>query len=144
MRTSFAVADSYRTMRDGVFKEYQVTANNGFSYKTPDYEENIFKMRLKLRSQAYLAELSEKNDLKSFRGEKLDKKLLELKEFGQDIRRQNILHMMNSDDFFTSLPSQRLDVLETKINSVMEVEEQIKILLSCEDDPEMRADSYQY
>ena len=51
---------------------------------------------------------------------------------------------MNSDNFFTSLPSQRLDVFETKINSVMEVEEQIKILLSCEDDPEMRADFYQY
>ena len=51
---------------------------------------------------------------------------------------------MNSDDFFTSLPSQRLDVFETEINSLMEVEEQIKILLSCEDDPEMRADFYQY
>ena len=79
MKTSFAVADPYRAMRDAVFKEYQVTANNEYLYKTLDYEENIFKMRLKMRSQAYLTEPSNKNELKSFGGEKLDKKLFELK-----------------------------------------------------------------
>ena len=51
---------------------------------------------------------------------------------------------MNCNDFFTSLPSQKLDVFKTEVKSALETGEQIKILLSCEENPEIRATQYEH
>ena len=97
-----------------------------------------------MRSESYLSEPGHKSKLKSFSGEKLDSRLLNLQEFGQETKKQNILKIMNCDDFFTSLPSQKLDVFKTEVKSALETGEQIKILLSCEENPEIRATQYEH
>ena len=97
-----------------------------------------------MRSESYLSEPGHKSKLKSFSGEKLDSRLLNLQEFGQETKKQNILKIMNWDDFVTSLPSQKLDVFKTEVKSALETGEQIKILLSCEENPEIRATQYEH
>ena len=101
-------------------------------------------MRVKMRSSLYSSDPEMTSKLKSFSGEELDGKLLDITSFGIETKKQNILKKMNTNDFFTSLSSQKIDVFKTETKTNLKIDEQIRILLSCVNDPRMRADLYNY
>ena len=42
------------------------------------------------------------------------------------------------------MPSQKIDIFKTETKTNLKIDEQIRILLSCVNDPRMRADLYNY
>ena len=83
MKISFAVCDKYHQVRDSLFDDYQILSRDSYMYKIQDYEENIFKMRLKMRQSEYLSEPDEEKELRSMSGNEINEKVLGIKEFGE-------------------------------------------------------------
>ena len=144
MKTSFAVCDMYHQLRDSVFEDCQIQAKDSYSYKTQNYEENIFKMRLKMRQSEYLTEPEEEKELISIRGHDINDKLLDIRKIGEQVRKENILNILNHNDFFTKLPTQKFDIFSEESRRELDLGEQIQILISCEENSETRAALLEY
>ena len=144
MKISFAVCDKYHQVRDSLFDDYQILSRDSYTYKIQDYEENIFKMRLKMRQSEYLSEPEEEKELRSMSGNEINEKALGIKEFGEQVRKENILTILNHNDFFTKLPTQKFEIFSGESRRELDIEDQIQILISSEDNSEIRADLLEY
>ena len=144
MISDFSVADSYFEMRDNLFQEYDIKKAEG-EHRVPDYSYNVERMQVCMRKKGYLCYPELEDDLTSLSGELLDETLLNLKTFSRERRQENVLKVMQTNDFITSLNSRRINIIkdETTIPE-NDYEEQAKIMISSETNPEVQASLYEY
>ena len=81
--------------------------------------------------------------MKSISGESLDANMSNLKDFSERVKNQNILKVIRHNNFFTSFGAKKLNVFEIEAEEE-DLEEQAKILISSEEDPDLRANLYEY
>ena len=98
---NFSVADSYFEMRDNLFQEYDIKKAEG-EHRVPDYSYNVERMQVCMRKKGYLCHPELEDDLS---GVLLDENLLNLKTISREQRQENVLKVMQSNDFVVSLNS---------------------------------------
>ena len=75
----------------------------------------------------------------------MDEILLNLKEISRERRQENVLKVMQHNDFVVSLNSRRISILKDEMEiPENDYEEQAKILISSEENPEVQASLYRY
>ena len=142
--TSFAVIKSYQKLEMSVLKEYDLNTKSNNSSQIQDYDDNIFKMRMMMRSNNYLDSPEEESDPRALNGKHLSESIIGIKEVADRIKQENISRIIQNNDFFVSLNKKKLDVLEQESELEVDFEDQVKILISSEENPEFRSNLYDY
>lgn len=142
--TSFAVVESYNKLATSVFNDYGVKKESKNSHRINDYEDNISNMRLRMRSDEYLTSPMNVSDAKALDGSELCDDVLKIKEISDKVKKENILKIIKNNDFFVSLNSKKISVLDQEKNIDVDFEEQVRIMISTEENPEKRANLYNF
>ena len=98
-------------MRDNLFQEYDIKKAEG-EHRVPDYSYNVERMQVCMRKKGYLCHPELEDDLTSLSGKLLDENLLNLKTISREQRQENVLKVMQSNDFVISLNSRRIDIIK--------------------------------
>ena len=141
---NFSVADSYFEMRDSLLQEYEIKKPEG-EHRVPDYSFNVERMQICMRKKGYLCHPEINDDLLSLDGKQLDESLLNLTAVSRERKQQNVLKVMQSNDFLSSLNTKRVKILKdtTKVDKI-DYDEQAKILISSETNTDIRSSLYDY
>ena len=143
--TSFALVESYTKLKHSVFEDYgKKSSSSSSSYKTQDYSDNIENMRVLMRSKEYLKFPEEETNIYSLSGKKLNENLLRIKETSDKAKRENILKVIKYNDFKISFASNKYNIFEGKNDRGLKLEDQARILISSEENPEIRANLLEY
>ena len=114
-------------------------------HRVPDYSYNVERMQVCMRKKGYLCHPELEDNLTSLSGKLLDENLLNLKTISRERRQENVLKVMQSNDFVISLNSRRIDIIKDQ-STIPEndYDEQAKIMISSEINPEVQASLFQY
>ena len=142
---SFALVESYTKLKQSVFEDYgKNSRSSSSSYKTQDYSDNIENMRILMRSKEYLKFPEEEKKIYSLSGKKLNESLLRIKETSDEAKRENILKVIKYNDFKISYSSKKYNIFEGEKNRGLKLEDQARILISSEENSEIRANLLEY
>ena len=78
----------------------------------PDYSYNVERMQVCMRKKGYLCYPELEDNLTSLSGALLDETLLNLKTFSREQRQENVLKVMHTNAFITSLNSRRINIIK--------------------------------
>ena len=70
--------------------------------------------------------------------------IIGIKEVADRIKQENISRIIQNNDFFVSLNSKKISVLDQEKNIDVDFEEQVRIMISTEENPEKRANLYNF
>ena len=138
------MVESYNKLATSVFNDYGVKKESKNSHRINDYEDNISNMRLRMRSDEYLTSPMNVSDAKALDGSELCDDVLKIKEISDKVKKENILKIIKNNDFFVSLNSKKISVLDQEKNIEVDFEEQVRIMISTEENPEKRANLYNF
>ena len=96
-----------------------------------------------MRQNKYLSKPEIIENVFSLNGEELDESILDINALAREARQENIMHVLNSGNFFTRYPSKKCDFYE-KDSVTIDFEQQIKILISSIEDDSQREHVYKY
>ena len=105
---SFTIVHEYVDMRDTMLSETGLSEESDQKFRTQNLEPNILDMRKMLRKNKYLSNPELTEDVLSIKGEELDESILNINKLAREARQENIMHVLNSGDFFTRHPSRLL------------------------------------
>ena len=142
---NFKICDAYADMKKACLGDYGLgTGNSDTCGKPPDYEENILKMRVRLRGQKYLSEPEKNQRLANLNGDPLNKDLNRLVSLSRAARKNNVMKVIRHQAF-DNFENYKLNILENNEDKLSyNLESHIKILIACEADIEKKAFLYEY
>ena len=140
---SFTIVNEYVEMRDSMLSEMGLNEEDNQKFRSQNLEPNILDMRIKMRQNKYLSNPEIIENVFSLNGEELDESILNINTLAREARQENIMHVLNSGNFFTRYPSKKCDFYE-KDSVTIDFEQQIKILISSIEDDSQREHVYKY
>ena len=146
-KQSFNLVDHYNEMKESCFQDYDIKMHGGNIVTNQDYEENITKMRISMRTKSYLTKPERNEGIFSLGGEELNSELPNLVNIAQKQRQENILNVIRSNDFNAGYQTNSVfQVLknETKDKLGIDYATQLRILIASEENPELRENLTEY
>ena len=144
---SFQLIDHYVKMKESCYHDYGIKIHGGNSITLQDYEENIAKMRVAMRKQKYLTKPEVDNGFYSMGNEELNPKLINIFKIANDQRQEDVLNVIRYNNFDAAHQnSSKLSVLKNEVKDKLEMnfETQLKILITSEEDAEIRENLKEY
>ena len=96
-----------------------------------------------MRSELYLSRPEREDDVRTLSGEHLDESILDITNIASSARQKSLINVMNKSDFFGKNVATKIDFFSTD-RVASDIEEQIKILISCIEDRDELHTMYQY
>ena len=140
---SFTIVNDYHEMRNSLMSEMGLSNNTDQKYRSENLQLNVMDMRQKMRSELYLSRPDIEEDVRTLSGEQLDDSILEITKIASDMRQQNLVHVMNRSDFFGKYSTTKIDFFSNE-TAEPDIENQIKIIISCIEDKDDLNTMYQY
>lgn len=131
-------------MRESVLSDLNINFGDYETFRNPQYETNIKEARLKMRSMQYLCEPEKvNNSIISLEGKKLGKNFKNILTISKDMRTENILQLIKTNNFRTSFKTRKFDPFsKDDVTKTINIEDQIKILICDNKTSEQREKLY--
>lgn len=139
---SFTIVNEYHEMRNSLMAEFGLSNNTDQKFRSEDLQLNVLDMRLKMRSELYLSRPEREDDVRTLSGEHLDESILDITNIASSARQKSLINVMNKSDFFGKNVATKIDFFSTD-RVASDIEEQIKILISCIEDRDELHTMYQ-
>ena len=147
-KQSFQLVDHYTQLKNSCFEDYDIQIHGGNVISIPDYEDNIAKMRVCMRTQSYLSKPDRKSELVSLaEHEKLNPDLPIIVEIARKQRQENVLKVIRHKDFNAGYDTKgHFKVLQNEVEGKLglDFETQLNILIASEDNAELRENLREY
>ena len=141
-KQSFQLVDHYTEIKNSCFEDYDIQIHGGNNITIQDYEDNITKMRVTMRTNSYLSKPERKTQLYSLaENEELNPDLPKLIKIARKQRQENVLKVIRYKDFNAGYDtSGHFKVLKNEEDGKLGLnfETQLKILIASEEDLEIR------
>ena len=142
---SFQLADPIIMLRKKVFSEsYNVKTDEDQIKAIPDYEPNIQLMQMAMRSKDYLNKPENVTKDTAMDGEKIEETYHNLISLAKSKRSENVLKVMQYNDFLVGFNNKKLDIFNKPNNKSMDLDTKIEILIASEESTEKVASLFQY
>ena len=146
-KQSFQLVDHYNEMKETIFDDYNIKMHGGNVITIPEYEDNIFKMRVNMRQQSYLNKPKLKTGLFSLDEKELNPKLTDVVDIAKMQRQDNVLNVIRHNDFdYGYKNNSKINIMKEELDDKLgtDFETQLRILIASEENAELRENLKEY